>query len=31
MTYVDTDLVADVRRNREMLLEQYGAIEGLHC
>jgi hypothetical protein len=30
MTYVDTDLVAEVRRNREMLLEQHGGIEGLH-
>jgi predicted transposase/invertase (TIGR01784 family) len=30
MTYVDTDLVAEVRRNREMLLERHGGIEGLH-
>jgi hypothetical protein len=30
MTYIDTDLVAEVRRNREELLERYGGIEGLH-
>ena len=30
MRYVDIDLVAEVRRNRELLLEKYGGIEGLH-
>ena len=30
MTYIDIDPVAEVRRNREALLEKYGDIEGLH-
>ena len=30
MKYVDIDPVAEVRRNRELLLEKYGGIEGLH-
>ncbi|MCL2602958.1 MAG: hypothetical protein FWD90_00595 [Defluviitaleaceae bacterium] len=30
MFYIDTDPVAEVRRNREILLEKYGGIEGLH-
>jgi hypothetical protein len=30
MLYIDTDPVAEVRRNRELLLEKYGGIEGLH-
>jgi hypothetical protein len=30
MTYIDTDPVAEVRRNREALLKQYGGIDGLH-
>jgi hypothetical protein len=30
MTYIDNDPVAEVRRTREILLEQYGGIEGLH-
>ncbi len=29
MTYLDVDPVAEVRRNRELLLEMYGGIEGL--
>jgi hypothetical protein len=29
MTYIDNDPVAEVRRNREALLEQYGGIDGL--
>ena len=28
--FVDTNLVAEVRRNRELLLEKYGGIDGLH-
>ena len=30
MICVDIDLVAEVRRNRELLLEKYGGIDGLH-
>ena len=30
MVCVDTNLVAEVRRNRELLLEKYGGIDGLH-
>ena len=30
MKYIDIDPVAEVRRNRELLLEKYGSIEGLH-
>jgi hypothetical protein len=30
MTYIDADPVAEVRRNREALLERYGGIDGLH-
>jgi hypothetical protein len=30
MDYLDIDPVAEVRRNRELLLEKYGGIEGLH-
>jgi len=30
MIYIDNDPVADVRRNRELLLEKYGGIDGLH-
>ena len=30
MIYIDVDPVAEVRRNRELLLEKYGGIEGLH-
>ena len=30
MLYIDNDPVAEVRRNREFLLEKYGGIEGLH-
>ncbi len=30
MIYLDTDPVAEVRRNRELLLEKYGGIDGLH-
>ena len=30
MTYIDIDPVAEVRRNREALLEKYGDIDGLH-
>lgn len=30
MNYMDIDPVAEVRRNRELLLEKYGGIEGLH-
>ena len=29
MTYLDNDPIAEVRRNRELLLEEYGGIEGL--
>ena len=30
MLYIDIDPIAEVRRNRELLLEKYGGIEGLH-
>lgn len=30
MMYIDIDPVAEVRRNRELLLEKYGNIEELH-
>ena len=30
MICIDTDLVAEVRRNRELLLKKYGGIDGLH-
>ena len=30
MICIDTNLVAEVRRNRELLLEKYGGIDGLH-
>jgi len=30
MNYIDTDIVAEVRHNRELLLEQHGGISGLH-
>jgi len=30
MNYIDTDIVAEVRHNRELLLEQHGGIDGLH-
>lgn len=30
MRYLDVDPVAEVRRNRELLLEKYGGIDGLH-
>ena len=30
MSYLDVDPVWEVRRNRELLLEKYGGIEGLH-
>ena len=30
MTYIDTDIVAEVRHNRELLLERHGGIDGLH-
>ena len=30
MMYIDDDPVAEVRRNRELLLERHGGIEGLH-
>jgi len=30
MTYIDPDPIAEVRRNRELLLEKYGGIDGLH-
>ena len=30
MTYIDIDYVAEVRRNRELLLEKHGGIDGLH-
>ncbi len=30
MIYLDVDPVAEVRRNRELLLEMYGGIDGLH-
>jgi hypothetical protein len=30
MEYLDINPVAEVRRNRELLLEMYGGIDGLH-
>ena len=30
MIYYDVDPVAEVRRNREILLEKHGGIDGLH-
>ena len=30
MTEKITDPIAEVRRNRELLLEKYGGIDGLH-
>ena len=30
MIYIDVDPVAEVRRNREALLEKHGGIDGLH-
>lgn len=30
MTYLDTDLVAEVRKARERLLQRFGGIDGLH-
>jgi hypothetical protein len=30
MNYIDTDIVAEVRCNRELLLEWHGSIDGLH-
>ena len=30
MNYIDVDPVTEVRRNRELLLERYGGIDGLH-
>ncbi|MDR3121923.1 MAG: hypothetical protein LBU58_11430 [Clostridiales bacterium] len=30
MAYIDTDPVAEVRRNREALPKKYGGIDGLH-
>jgi len=30
MLYMDTDIVVEVRKNRELLLEKYGGIDGLH-
>ena len=30
MIYIDIDPVAEVRKNRELLLEKYGGIDGLH-
>ena len=30
MTYIDIDPIAEVRRNRELLLEKYGGLDGLH-
>jgi hypothetical protein len=30
MKNFDTDIIAEVRDNREKLLKQYGGIEGLH-
>ena len=30
MTYIDTDIVAEVRHNRGLLLERHGGIDGLH-
>jgi hypothetical protein len=30
MKYLDTDPITEVRQNRELLLEIYGSIDGLH-
>ena len=30
MVFADTNLIAEVRRNRELLLEKHGGIDGLH-
>ncbi|MCL2624298.1 MAG: hypothetical protein FWD31_11600 [Planctomycetaceae bacterium] len=30
MTEINTDPIAEVRCNRELLLEKYGGIDGLH-
>ena len=30
MVYLDPDPIAEVRHNRELLLEKYGGIDGLH-
>ena len=30
MKYMDIDPVAEVRKNRELLLKRYGGIDGLH-
>ena len=30
MTYVEIDPITEVRRSRELLLEKYGGIDGLH-
>jgi len=30
MIYIDSDPIAEVRRNRAILLEKYGGIDGLH-
>ena len=30
MVYIDSDPIAEVRRNRAILLEKYGGIDGLH-
>jgi hypothetical protein len=30
MKYLDADIIAEVRKNREELLREYGGIEGLH-
>ena len=30
MVCADPNLIAEVRRNRELLLEKYGGIDGLH-
>jgi len=30
MIYIDSDPIAEVRRNRAMLLEKYGGIDSLH-
>ena len=30
MSYLDNDPIAEVRRNRELLLEEHGGIDGLH-
>ena len=30
MVFIDVDPVAEVRRNRELLLKKYKGIEGLH-